>query len=91
MRSLACLLLLAACSVHRGGALVAKEDLKYTATADQGYTPKGHYTCAMESATGTNMKVRVCRYDEDSRSDALGRERVHDDNNQQALQGVPKR
>ena len=86
MRILFAMLVLTACAVsHRTGAVVAKEDMKYVATADQGYTPKGHYTCAMESATGTNMKARVCRYDEERHGDQVNRERVHDDINQTAL------
>ena len=81
----AALLGLAACAAHRTGAVVAQEDMKYVATADQGYTPKGHYSCAMETATGTNKRVRVCRYDTDAQGDVVNRGRVHDDINQTAL------
>jgi hypothetical protein len=91
MRTLACLFLLAAACATARGPVVAPADQKYVATADEGYTPKGHYTCRMESATGSNLKSRVCRYDADSQTDANNRERMHDDLTQQALQGVPKR
>lgn len=78
-------MLLGACAAHRTGAVVAQEDQKYVATADKGYTPKGPYTCAMETATGTNQRVRVCRYDNDRQGDVVNRARVHDDINQTAL------
>ena len=86
---LAVLLLTACATMNHGGALVAPEDMKYTATADQGYTPKGHYSCAMETATGTNHRVRVCRYDEDTRGDQVRRERTRDDMVQNSLSGTP--
>lgn len=91
MRTLTLLLLAtAACAAHRAGNVVAPEEMKYVAAnADQGYTPKGHYTCAMESATGSNMKVRVCRYDKDSQGDSVNRDQQRNAMNQNALTGTP--
>ncbi|HUJ25064.1 MAG TPA: hypothetical protein VLW85_03535 [Myxococcales bacterium] len=91
MRVLAAsLLLLTACATHRTGNVVAPEDMKYVASnADQGYTPKGHYTCGMESTTGSNMKVRVCRYDTNSQGDSASRDMQRNAMNQNSLSGTP--
>jgi hypothetical protein len=90
MRVFLALLLLAGCAAHsaRSGAVVAMQDVK-DPNADSGTGPKGHYTCAMERSTGTNLSKKVCRYDEDDQQSALHRQMTQDAIDQTALTGTP--
>jgi hypothetical protein len=90
MRVFVSLLLLAGCAAHtaRTGTLVALQDVK-DPNANGGVGPKGHYTCAMEHETGSNVPRRVCRYDEDDQQSALQREQIHNAIDQAALTGTP--